>query len=151
MEPAILAGDQVVMIPLRSGGPAIGDVVIYRVWDSAFPDLIMGRVVALGGDSIRVENGLATVNGQLEDPEELNFEPLSGPPVEPPGASHLGPLVLPVDHVFVMGDRRFVSYDSRYRGPVPMRDILGRLVRIYFSTNPYRFEPRWERVGRPLH
>lgn len=150
MEPAILPGDRVVMIPLERDGPAAGDITVYRVWDSAFPATFIGRVVALEGDTIHVQEGIATVNGLREDLDRPNLDRLTRSGSGSLDTPDFGPLVVPEDHVFVMGDRRFGSIDSRFQGPIPLEEVQGRIVRIYFSSNPHRFEPRWERIGAPL-
>ena len=64
-----------------------------------------------------------------------------------------GPVVVPPDSFFALGDNRDASYDSRYYGFVPFENIVGTPSVIYFSFEPRSPEPflgrvRWRRIGR---
>jgi signal peptidase I len=65
------------------------------------------------------------------------------------GPETWGPLVVPDDSLFLLGDNRARSADSRYRGFFPMTSILGRLRMIYYSWNSETGKVRWERIGEP--
>jgi len=115
--PTLRPGDHILV---RSGNRNIGrgDLVVFHLPGQNFTRIM--RVVAVGGD--RVSEGSA---GNLE---------LNGRPDEEPylvagtDTENVPSLTVPVGAVFVMGDNRGDSQDSRFFGPVPLRDIVGRAV-----------------------
>lgn len=79
------------------------------------------RVIALPGETIEVRDGTVIVNGVV----------LVEPYADRSGArGDFGPELVPSDHVFVMGDNRSVSRDSRIFGPIPQDDIVGRAFTV---------------------
>ncbi len=117
-------------------------------------------------------DGRLWVNGrQLDEPYAWHAEPTRDPVVDEfrwqrrflvgPGAldtagytpsrNNWGPLVVPVHNVFVLGDNRDNSLDSRYVGFVPESDVAARVDRIYFSRDPGTAAIRWRRFGRRPH
>lgn len=75
------------------------------------------RVVGLPGETIEISGGRVLVDGVALD--EPYLKPGAGMP-------DFGPMVIPEGHVFVMGDNRSASQDSRFFGPIPEEDIVGR-------------------------
>ena len=61
-----------------------------------------------------------------------------------------GPVSVPSGTLFVLGDNRGVSRDSRYWGFLPIQDVVGRVNLIYFSQEPVTGAIRWERIGQPV-
>jgi signal peptidase I len=62
-----------------------------------------------------------------------------------------GPFVVPPGHYFMMGDSRDNSSDSRFIGPVPRHEIVGRVARVLLSFDPLRYyTPRLQRLFRPM-
>lgn len=90
---------------------------------TASADDLIKRVVAVGGDTVEVKGGYLIVNGlQINEPYLMSQEPMPD----------FGALVVPPESVFVMGDNRAVSYDSRKFGAIPEDDLLGEaVVRIW--------------------
>jgi len=64
---------------------------------------------------------------------------------------NFGPFRVPPGRLFMMGDNRENSNDSRFWGTVPMDYVKGRAMFIYWSWDGARFQPRWERLLRILH
>jgi signal peptidase I len=62
-----------------------------------------------------------------------------------------GPEQIPAGHLFVLGDNRDNSRDSRFWGYVPVGDVLGIAKVVYFSWDARESRVRWERVGQSLH
>lgn len=86
---------------------------------TASADDLIKRIVAIGGDTVEVRGGFLLVNGvQVDEPYLL----------EEGVMPNFGPEVVPADSVFVMGDNRAVSYDSRRFGAIPLDHVLGEAV-----------------------
>ncbi len=132
MYPTLGHGDRV-LVSRGYGTPERGDIVHVdaRELEGARGDQVIKRVVALAGDTISIENGRALVNGVPEDP--VNDLILDDNDVSIPS------LTIPEGYVYVLGDNRPVSLDSRFYGPVPVGAIEGRIIFCY--TPVTRFGP----------
>jgi len=117
MEPTLHGQERLVIekLSFHFRPPEQGDIVVLRVPDYG-KEMLIKRVIGLPGDTIVVENGYVLING-----EPLAEDYINGPP-----RGNYGPTVVPEDSVFVMGDNRNNSNDSRSFGPVPYDDIVGR-------------------------
>jgi signal peptidase I len=128
MSPTIINGDHL-MVNMRyykSHRPKRGDLVVYLM--PQFNVLYVKRVVAIGGDMIAVDSQGTILNGErIAEP----YVYLDGNPNEE--AKNFGPTTVPTNQVFLMGDNRNHSYDSRYTGTVGVDHVLGRPLYIYYS------------------
>ncbi len=98
-----------------SHGPHRGDVVVVDM--PGEKELLVKRVIALAGETVAVQDGQVFINGQLlEEPWAIRRGGLDYPPTR-----------VPPRHVFVLGDNRKESRDSRFFGPVPVDQIGGRI------------------------
>ncbi|WP_297057011.1 signal peptidase I [Thermosulfurimonas sp.] len=121
------------------------------------------RVIGLPGDTIMIRNKQVYVNGRpLREPyvqhTDPHIYPLTEACVEHPFSvsgilcrDNFGPVKVPPGYIFVMGDNRDESYDSRFWGFVPLRDVKGKAFLIYFSWDPRTFHIRWRRIGKLIH
>ena len=117
--------------------PAPGDIVIFRSPIEEDKDLIK-RCVAVGGQRVEVVGTELYVNGErFPDPPGAKF--VRG------GAENYGPIVVPNDHYFMMGDNRDNSLDSRVFGPVPHELLKGKAMNVYWSISPDHKCTRFER------
>lgn len=158
MEPTILKGE-VLFADKRyncTGCKAAirpGDIAVFN-----YPDnrtlLFVKRIIAMPGDHVRMEgrdvfvNGALLAEGAAQGGEGNTTEQIDGrswqvqwsgsgvPPME---------LTVPAGHVFVLGDNRGNSVDSRYFGTVPMEDVIGRVRQVWFSLGASGI--RWSRIG----
>jgi signal peptidase I len=123
MEPTLFDGDRlfVMKVPYRWTGVGPGDIVVFRYPKDPKRDFVK-RVVATGGDRVEIRNGQLFVNGS----------PVSESYVRRPDRAEYPPLIVPEGHVFALGDNRRNSDDSRSFGPVPVRNIKGRAVLLFW-------------------
>lgn len=123
MAPRISSGEYVIIntLAFKFSPPARGDIVAFR-HDAITPELFIKRVIGIPGDRIWIDRGVVYRNGiQLAEPY-----------VKFPDTRSMPALTVPPDTVFVLGDNRAVSEDSRDFGPVPDRDLVGRaLLRVW--------------------
>lgn len=130
---------------LAVGEPHRGDVIVFVYPEDPQKDFIK-RVVGVGGDVIEVRSKRLTVNGQaVFDPHAHFAEGNSGREVSP--RDNFGPYTVPAGNVFVMGDNRDRSYDSRFWGPVSLDKVKGKAFLIYWSWDGADRWARWERIG----
>lgn len=126
MEPAIMTDDRVFAekLSVHFRTPEYGDVVVIDD-PTGGPIPFVKRVIALEGQSVDVRDGSVWVDGvRLDEPYT------HGLPSEPDHVTL--PLTVPPDHLWVMGDNRTRSKDSRYFGPVPVSSIRARALAVYW-------------------
>src|SRR5262245_16691648 len=124
--------------------PVPGDVVVF-IWPKDRSKDFIKRVIAVEGQTIEVRNKQVFVDGKPWDDPHATWAPGHGQ------SDNSGPFTVPPGHVFVMGDNRDQSYDSRFWGPVPMSDIKGKALIIYWSWDGPDRWVRWERIGRLVY
>lgn len=129
MEPTLHSSQRVVIekVTYRFHGPRRGDIVV--VDSSSQSEMLIKRVVGLPGETIEVRDGRVYINGELL--EELW--------TVKPGRGSYGPQTIPPLHVFVLGDNRGASNDSRNLGPVPIEDIVGHAWVTYWPLQDIGF------------
>jgi signal peptidase I len=157
MLPTLLIGDHILVnkflfgfqIPFSNGKimairePQRGDVIVFRYPRDRKLDFIK-RCVAVGGETVEVREKQVFINGEpidfsqavfLDDGSMLN------------GRDTFGPVTVPEGKVFVMGDNRDNSNDSRFWGFVDLTDVKGKAIVIYWSWNKANSRPRFGRIG----
>ena len=119
MVPTLEVGDRFLAnkFVYRFSEPKKGDVVVFQSVEGGEEDLVK-RVVAVAGDEVAVENGVLSVNGEVQDEPYVNKG-------FPDDGSFFGPTRVPEGNIFAMGDNRANSRDSRFFGPVPIKNIEG--------------------------
>ena len=118
--------------------PRPGDIVIFKYPLDGRTDYIK-RCVAVEGQTVEVYDTLLKVDGVVVEEDYAKY--IHGNAAR----RSYGPMVIPPGHVFVMGDNRDNSYDSRFWGPLDMKLLRGKALFIYFSVD---YGKRWLRFGR---
>jgi len=147
MEPTLLVGDHILvnkflygvklpffqstLIPIST--PERGDIIVFIYPEDKSKDFIK-RVIGTPGDRVQMQDKQLLVNGQPFDDKYGYYNEKAGNP-----SRSFGPVVVPEDHYFVMGDNRDHSMDSRFWGFVPSEAVKGKAFIIYWSW------PNWQR------
>jgi signal peptidase I len=132
------------LIPISS--PKRNDVVVFIFPKETNKDFIK-RVIGLPGDTLQIKDKKIYINNQpMDDPHGTFTDQRIIPEMEQP-RDNIGPLVIPPHMIFVMGDNRDESYDSRFWGFVDQKQILGQAFIIYWSWDRTEFGIRWKRLG----
>ncbi|MBE0426741.1 MAG: signal peptidase I [Nitrospirae bacterium] len=126
--------------------PERGDIIVFKYPENPKKDFIK-RGIAIGGDIIEGRNKVVYINGKsIEEPYVRHYDRNIRPGGFDP-RDNFGPLVVPEGKVFVLGDNRDQSYDSRYWGFVDLKDVKGTAFIIYWSWDPDDWA-RFSRIGR---
>lgn len=147
MAPTLYPGDHVIVnkAAYHVVGPQRGDVVLYRYPDEEGKRLVH-RVIGLPGDRIEIRTQVLSVNGEAATEPYVQH---TDPSMVPGNVrDHLGPMTVPPDTYFVLGDNREESLDSRFLGPIGKAQILGQVVFVYWSVDHGLRSPRWDRLNR---
>ena len=130
-------GDRVFVnkMSYRLHDPNRGDVVVLHEISGASERDLIKRVIALPGEEIEMENCIVRIDGQLLK------EPYLDPTVVTPGrcGQAITPTVVPDDHVYVMGDNRPGSHDSRALGTIPFDDLVGRAFVVFWPRSDWQW------------
>jgi signal peptidase I len=145
-----------------------GDVVAFY-FNGPLSDIHAHRVIGLPGDVVEIRDENLYLNGILQKEPYARFVGEKVPLSSLAKLFDFGPATVPEGHFFEMGDNRRCSIDSRMRGCIPLRDIVGKVQVIYWSSgcespdadpDPNRMPPqipetkknviRWDRIGNRI-
>jgi signal peptidase I len=175
MEPNLLIGDHLlvnkfVFAPTLSGAERAllpsadirrGDIVVFKYPEDPERDFIK-RVIGLPGESIELRDRRILVNGRAIEEPYAHYLPrpqgfVGGEAASDDVRVRYGPVVVPAGSVFVMGDNRDNSQDSRYWGFLPKDNIKGKALMIYWSFDSSEgglnlfTQTRWARLLQQIH
>jgi len=144
------------LVPVQN--PKQGDVVVFRFPKDRTIDYIK-RVIGTPGDIIRIKDKVVFVNDRPVNISQAHFNSPSTLEAAESPRDNFGPILVPKDRIFVMGDNRDNSYDSRFWGFVDQKDVLGKAFILYWSwdidkplLSVDRFlSIRWKRVAHLIH
>jgi signal peptidase I len=150
MSPAIEAGEKITVDfeYYKHHGINPGDVLIFR-YPKNPKELFLKRCIAISGDTVEIRKGLAYVNNHLSLPslllkrmsstiESPDFKDDHIYPQDAGNIDFYGPVVVPSGNIFVLGDTRDNSLDSRYFGFVNNSEVIGKAIYIWWSSEVSR-------------
>jgi signal peptidase I len=161
MEPTLEIGDHILVnkfiygikIPFTSinlfpwESPQRGDVMVFIYPLEPEKDFIK-RVIGVAGDTVRIVNKKLYINGvEVSDPHAVYKEDTILPGGDAQKRDNFGPVTVPKGNLFVLGDNRDRSLDSRFWGFVPLEDVKGKAFIIYWSWDRQETTVRWKRIG----
>ena len=151
MAPTIIPGDHILSnkFIFKFFSLDRGDVIVCKSPKNENSEFIE-RIVAIGGDQVEIIDKTLFINGQKHsEPYAVHSDSrIFNTPNNP--RDNFGPITIPENQFFVMGDNRDNSYDSRFWGSIPIRDIHGKAFIIYWSKNSISQETRTSRIGTTL-
>jgi signal peptidase I len=164
MVPTFLEGDRVLVtkftygvrnpftnnVMFGDGRPLRGDVVVFKFPEDPNTDFVK-RVIGLPGEKLEIKGGRIFIDDrQIDDPHGHYDNPFLG------GSRNFGPVVVPENRYFMMGDNRDFSNDSRTWGSVDLSLLRGKAWRIYWSWDsssadrPFLQRLRRDRLGKKI-
>ncbi len=128
MQPTLLAGNFVVVNKLsyQFGDPSRGDIIVFKYPPDPELDPYIKRVIGLPGEHVMVEGGKVFINGVRISEPYLETQTQQG-----------GEWTVPQDALFVMGDNRNNSSDSRAWGVVPVENVIGKAFMVYWPPQKW--------------
>ncbi|MFZ3121756.1 MAG: signal peptidase I [Thermodesulfovibrionales bacterium] len=164
MIPTLLVGDHILVNKFLYGTkipfsgkrvfmfkkPERGDIIVFKYPENPDKDFIK-RVVAAEGDVIESKNKMIHVNGNKVNEPYAQHTDSSMRPMGIEPRDNFGPVIVPKNKYFVMGDNRDQSYDSRYWGYVDIKDVKGKALILYWSWDSEKNWGRFGRIGSLIH
>lgn len=134
MQHTLESGDKIIVTKMGYQ-PKDGDVIVVGKSEEGYSKPIVKRVIATEGQTLKIdfENQQVIVDGKVLDEPYISSETIEGTAEIPE--------VIPEGYVFVMGDNRYISMDSRYKdiGLVNVDDIVGKAVFVLFPFDRFGF------------
>ncbi len=167
MEPTLLVGDYLFVNKFIYGSripytgtkffqfekPQRGDVIVFIYPLDPSKDFIK-RVIGTGGEKVQIIGNKIYINDRLTD-DPWGYFSKRWPEGYLQTMENFGPVIVPKDSLFVMGDNRNNSDDSRFWGFVRLNAVLGKAFITYFSWDSNAQNPlecvRWSRIGELIH
>ena len=138
---------QTTIIPITN--PKRGDIVVFKFPEDPSKDFIK-RVIGVAGDKVEIRDKKVYVNNKLLNHDHGIHTDSYDLPASVQPRDNFGPVIVPPHKLFVMGDNRDQSYDSRFWGFVDLKAVKGKALMIYWSWDKDNFGVRWNRIGHLL-
>jgi signal peptidase I len=158
MESTLLIGDHILVNKLIYGlripftdsrwpritDPKTGDVIVF-IWPEDRSKDFIKRVIAVAGDTVEIKDKQVILNGKELPCPYAEYRSKVTQTAHQSPRDNLAPIKVPPGKLFVMGDNRDNSHDSRFWGFVPVEDVKGKAFVIYYSA-PAFSAIRWNRL-----
>ena len=145
MEQSLYEGDYIFVNKLayKFGSPGNGDIIVFDYPLDPKKEYIK-RVIAGPGQTVEIIDKVIYIDNMLAEivPNAVNYDPKIMP-AQLSMRDNFGPITVPPDQYFVLGDNRDFSQDSRDWGFVPERNIRGKALFVYWSWEPDSSSPKW--------
>ena len=140
MRPTLQDGEYILVNKLayKLGQPQRGDIVVFKFPVNPEEDLIK-RVIGLPGDTVSVQDGVLSINGVVVDEPYINAPP-----------AYNGTWIVEEGDLFVLGDNRNDSRDSHQWGLLPIENVIGRAVLIYWPPNEWQVIQHLKQLNVPV-
>ena len=135
------------IIPIEN--PNRGDIIVFKYPVDPSKDFIK-RVIGIPGDVIEIRDKKLYVNQERVNHDHGVYTDSRILPANIRPRDNFGPVTVPAHSLFVMGDNRDESYDSRFWGFVDYKAVNGKAFIIYWSWDKENFGVRWGRLGKLL-
>ncbi len=148
MIPTLLIGDHILVNKFiyLFKEPQRQDVIVFKFPQDEDRDFIK-RIIGLPNDRVEIRNKRVYINGDLlKEPYVIYEDDQILPPSSP--RDNWGPEIVPPGHLFVLGDNRDNSMDSRFWGYLNIKKIKGKAFIIYWSWDRTKPGVRWNRIGK---
>jgi signal peptidase I len=168
MEPTLLVGDYLLVNKFIYGiripytdikffqykKPERGDVIVFIYPKDPSKDFIK-RVIGTEGEKVEIIQNKIFINDRVIDDPWGHFQTAGLPEYYLQAIENFGPVVVPKDSLFVLGDNRDNSQDGRFWGFLQVNAVLGKAFILYFSwdrnTENLLHIVRWSRIGKLIH
>jgi signal peptidase I len=128
MNPTLQNGEYILVnrLAYKTGQPERGDIIVFSFPADEGQDLIK-RVIGLPGETVKIGDGIVTINGQKLREPYIAQDPL-----------YYGEWTVPEGYLFVLGDNRNDSRDSHQWGLLPLENVIGKSVVIYWPPSEWK-------------
>lgn len=152
MKPTLLVGDHLLVdkLPKTKDHIERGDIIVFPFPGDPSKHFIK-RVVGLPGDLIEIRDKVVYINNNMLQEDYTIHTDKNIIPAGVGPRDNLGPISVPQNSLFVLGDNRDNSLDSRYWGFIDISKVKGKAIKIYWSWDQENSQVRWDRIGQTIH
>lgn len=151
MIPTLLNGDRIFVNKFiyKNSEPQRGDIIVFEYPKDPSKDFVK-RLIGVEGDVIQIKDKRVFIsNVEQNESYIINLDPNIFPAGTQP-RDNCGPITVPTNSLFFMGDNRDNSYDSRFWGFVSKEKVRGKVMSLYWSWDKETGKVRWDRIGKAI-